>query len=90
MTVDDRLNAVIAHVLCVDRSRLLPGARFAEDLNADSLDVVQLVMAIEEEFGVEIDDAAAEALVTVHDATVLLDRLCAAAAGEPARERADG
>jgi acyl carrier protein len=59
-------------------------ARLVEDLRADSLDIVELVMAFEEEFGIEIADEEGDALVTVSDASALIDRLTAAAAAPAA------
>jgi acyl carrier protein len=60
-----KVQAVIADKLEVDASKIIPEANFIEDLGADSLDVVELVMALEEEFDVEIPDEEAEKLLTV-------------------------
>ena len=62
----------------VDADKVVDGANFMEDLGADSLDTVELVMAFEEEFGVEIPDDAAETIVTVGDAIKFLDKASAA------------
>ena len=60
--------------LGVDADKVVDGANFMEDLGADSLDTVELVMAFEEEFGVEIPDDAAETIVTVGDAIKFLEK----------------
>ena len=57
---------------------IVEGASFIEDLGADSLDTVELVMAFEEEFGIEIPDDAAESIVTVGDAVKYIDKTQAA------------
>jgi acyl carrier protein len=61
----DKVKAVIADKLDVEIEKIVPEANFANDLGADSLDVVELVMALEEDFGVEIPDEEAEKLQTV-------------------------
>jgi acyl carrier protein len=61
----DKVKEVIADKLDVDIEKIVPEANFANDLGADSLDVVELVMALEEDFGVEIPDEEAEKLQTV-------------------------
>lgn len=68
-----RLRKIIAEQLGVDESQIVPGAHFAKDLNADSLDLVELIMSIEEEFGVEISDDEAEKIETVSDALKYLE-----------------
>jgi acyl carrier protein len=71
-----RLRKVIAERLGVDEAAVLPEASFVEDLNADSLDLVELIMSMEEEFEVEIPDEDAEKIQTVGDALdYLTDRL---------------
>ena len=67
-TVFDRVKKVVVHQLSVDESLVTPEASFTADLQADSLDTVELVMALEEEFGTEIPDDAAEKIATVQDA----------------------
>ena len=64
----ERVKKVIVDQLSVEESEVTPEANFTTDLGADSLDTVELVMAFEEEFGVEIPDDAAEKIVTVKDA----------------------
>jgi acyl carrier protein len=66
--LESRLKTMIAEQLGVDEAQVVPSASFADDLNADSLDLVELIMSIEEEFGVEIPDEDAEKIVTVQDA----------------------
>ena len=68
MTTFDQIKAIVAEQLCVEAEKITPEASFANDLGADSLDTVELVMALEEEFDVEIPDEEAEKIVTVQDA----------------------
>ncbi|MEN9787652.1 MAG: hypothetical protein RLZZ299_2916 [Pseudomonadota bacterium] len=63
-----RLVQLIAHSLRVNPADVKPAASFIDDLGADSLDIVELVMAIEKEFGIEIPDEDAERIATVQDA----------------------
>jgi len=65
---EDKVKEIIAKELEVDSKQLVPDAKFIEDLGADSLDIVELVMALEEEFGVDIPDEDADKLKTVGDA----------------------
>ena len=65
---EDRVKEIIAKELEVDVKQLAPEAKFIEDLGADSLDIVELVMALEEEFGLDIPDEEADKLKTVGDA----------------------
>lgn len=71
-TTPEILNKIIIAHLCVDPDLVNPEARFAEDLGADSLDKVELLMAFEEEFGIEIDDSEAEKVQTVAQANELV------------------
>jgi acyl carrier protein len=64
----ERVNKIIAEKLGVNKAEVIPSASFIEDLNADSLDVVELVMAMEREFDIEIPDDEAEKIRTVQDA----------------------
>jgi acyl carrier protein len=66
--MEERLKKLIAEQLGVDENRVVPSASFTDDLEADSLDLVELIMSLEEEFNVEIPDADAEKIVTVGDA----------------------
>ena len=63
-----RVKKIIVDQLGVDESEVVPTASFVEDLNADSLDLVELIMSLEEAFGMEISDEEAEKIVTVQDA----------------------
>lgn len=64
----DRVKKIVVEHLGVEEDKVAPDASFIDDLGADSLDIVELVMAFEEEFGVEIPDDAAEKINTVGDA----------------------
>ena len=68
MAVADKVKSIIVEQLGVDEEEVTPDASFVDDLGADSLDTVELVMAFEEEFGLEIPDEEAEQLQTVADA----------------------
>ncbi len=63
----EKVKSIVADQLSVDAEKVVPEASFADDLNADSLDSVELIMALEEAFGVEIPDEEAEKLKTVQD-----------------------
>ena len=69
----DRVVDIVAEELAVDRDEITENSSFIEDLGADSLDVVELVMAFEEEFDVEIPDEDAEDIKTVEDAVNYLE-----------------
>ncbi|HJQ97014.1 MAG TPA: acyl carrier protein [Candidatus Polarisedimenticolaceae bacterium] len=64
-SVEEKVKHIIVEQLGVDEAEVKPEAHFVDDLGADSLDVVELVMALEEEFGLEISDEDAEKLTTV-------------------------
>ena len=66
-TIEQRVKDIIVEQLGVNSDQVTPDAKFIEDLGADSLDIVELVMALEEEFGHEIPDEQAEKLLTVGD-----------------------
>jgi acyl carrier protein len=66
--VADRVKKIIVEHLGVEEAKVVESASFIDDLGADSLDTVELVMAFEEEFGIEIPDEAAEKILTVKDA----------------------
>ncbi len=65
MAVEEKVKKIIVEQLGVEESQVSPEAKFIEDLGADSLDTVELVMALEEEFGLEIPDEEAEKILTV-------------------------
>ena len=69
----ERLKKIVAEQLGVDESKLVPTARFTDDLNADSLDLVEMIMSLEEEFGVEIPDEDAEKILSVQNAIDYID-----------------
>jgi acyl carrier protein len=69
----DRVKKIVVEHLGVEEDKVTPEASFIDDLGADSLDIVELVMAFEEEFGVEIPDDAAEKINTVGDAIKYID-----------------
>ena len=68
MSVDDKLIEIIAEQLSVDKAKVVPAASFVDDLGADSLDLVELIMAMEEAFDIEIADEVAEKITTVQNA----------------------
>ena len=70
--VEDQVKKIVVDHLGIEESKVIPEAKFIDDLGADSLDTVELVMAFEEEFGCEIPDDAAEKIVTLKDAVTYL------------------
>jgi acyl carrier protein len=76
--IADRVKKIVIEHLGVDAEKVTMEASFIEDLGADSLDTVELVMAFEEEFGCEIPDDAAETILTVGDAVRFLEKATAA------------
>jgi len=73
MAVQDKVKSIIAEQLGVKPEEVTPEASFIDDLGADSLDTVELVMALEEEFGIEIPDEDAEKITTVGDAVKYIE-----------------
>ena len=71
--VADRVKKIVVEHLGVDEDKVVENASFIDDLGADSLDTVELVMAFEEEFGCEIPDDAAEKILTIKDATEFIE-----------------
>ncbi len=67
MSVEDKVKKIIAEKLSVDLDEVIPEASFVDDLGADSLDLVELIMSMEEEFDIDISDEDAETLVTFQD-----------------------
>lgn len=72
-TIADRIKDIIVEQLGVNADQIKPEAKFIEDLGADSLDIVELVMGLEEEFGIEIPDEEAEKLQTVGDVAKFIE-----------------
>lgn len=70
--IEDRVKKIIAEQLGVDENKIVPEASFVEDLGADSLDTVELVMALEEQFDTEIPDEEAQKIATVRDAIMYI------------------
>jgi len=74
MAVDDKVKQIVSEQLGVDEGEVTPSASFVDDLGADSLDVVELVMAFEEAFDIEIPDEDAEKIKTVQDAIDYIEK----------------
>lgn len=72
-TVAEKVKKIVVDQLAVPEEQVTEDARFIEDLNADSLDIVELIMALEEEFSAEIPDEEAEKLKTVGDAIKFIE-----------------
>jgi acyl carrier protein len=68
MSAEEKVVDIIVEQLSVDKDKVVPGASFVDDLGADSLDLVELIMAMEEAFDIEIPDEVAEKITTVQDA----------------------
>ncbi len=73
MSVGDKVKSIIVEQLGVDADEVTPEASFTDDLGADSLDIVELVMAFEEEFGIEIPDEDAEKIGRVQEAVSYIE-----------------
>lgn len=71
--IKEKIVDIIAEHLGVEKEKITPSASFVDDLGADSLDQVELVMALEEEFGCEIPDEAAEKITTLEDAIKFIE-----------------
>jgi acyl carrier protein len=74
MALDVEVKKIIVEQLGVDEAEVTPEASFIDDLGADSLDTVELIMALEEKFGVEVPDEEAEKLTTVGEAIAYLEK----------------
>ncbi|PST21048.1 acyl carrier protein [Rhizobium sp. JAB6] len=72
--IAERVKKIVVEHLGVDADKVVESASFIDDLGADSLDTVELVMAFEEEFGVEIPDDAADSILTVGDAVKFIEK----------------
>jgi acyl carrier protein len=72
-TIEQRVKAIITEQLGVNEDQVTSDAKFIEDLGADSLDTVELIMALEEEFGIEVPDEEAEKLQSVGDVIKYID-----------------
>ncbi len=72
-STEDRIREIIVELLGVDSAKVVPEARFREDLEADSLDLVELIMEFEQEFGGEISDEEAQKIETVGQAIEYID-----------------
>jgi acyl carrier protein len=79
MSVEEKVKSIIVEQLGVDADEVTPGASFTDDLGADSLDIVELVMAFEEEFGIEIPDEEAEKIAKVEEAVAYIQQHAEAA-----------
>lgn len=73
--IAERVKKIVVEHLGIEEDKVADGASFIDDLGADSLDTVELVMAFEEEFSIEIPDEAAEKIVTVSDAIKYIDEM---------------
>jgi len=74
MSVEEKIKKIICEQLEVDEKDVIPEASFVDDLGADSLDQVELIMAMEEEFGVSISDEEAEKIATVRNAIEYIEK----------------
>ncbi|MEX2406176.1 MAG: acyl carrier protein [Actinomycetota bacterium] len=72
--IETRVRKVLAEQLAVDEAQVVPDARFAEDLNADSLDLVEAVLALEEEWNIDIPEEEMEGVKTVGQAVALVEQ----------------
>ena len=86
MSVEDKVKSIIVEQLGVDADEVTPTASFTDDLGGDSLDIVELVMAFEEEFDIEIPDEAAEKIANVADAISYISAHAKADGGEDSAE----
>jgi acyl carrier protein len=75
MAINQEMIDIIVEQLSVEKDKVVPNASFVDDLGADSLDLVELIMAMEEAFDIEIPDEDAEKIVTVQDAVDYVNKL---------------
>jgi len=73
--LEDKVKTIVSEQLMVDKEELTPEASYIEDLGADSLDTVEMIMEFEDEFGIEIPDEDAEGLTTVGESLTYLEEL---------------
>jgi len=73
MSVEDKVKKIIAEKLSVEMDEVVPDASFVDDLGADSLDLVELIMSMEEEFDIDISDEDAEQIASVKDAIAYIN-----------------
>jgi acyl carrier protein len=74
MSIAEKVKEIVVDQLGVDASEVIPEAKFVDDLGADSLDLTELIMAMEEEFGVEISDEDAQLIQKVQDAISFIEK----------------
>jgi len=74
MSVEEKVKKIICEQLEVNEEDVVPGASFVDDLGADSLDQVELIMSMEEEFGISISDEEAEKILTVRDVIEYIEK----------------
>jgi acyl carrier protein len=74
MSIEDKVKRILAERLEIDPSEIRPDAQFINDLGADSLDIVELLMSLEDEFDIEISDDEAEQIMTVKDAVEFITK----------------
>lgn len=74
-TTEGRIKSILSELLQIDEMEITPLSKIQEDLGADSLDIVEFVMLLEEEFGITVTDDQGEKVITVADAVKLVDRL---------------
>lgn len=72
-SIQERVTDIVVEQLGLDRDKVTPASKFVDDLGADSLDTVELVMALEEEFEIEIPDEEAEKIATLRDAIAYVE-----------------
>ena len=71
----EKLQQVIADVLDIDKTQITPETTFVQDLGADSLDIMEIIMRLEDEFGVHVPDETIESIVTIKDAEEVIKKL---------------
>jgi len=75
MSILEQAKEVVAEQLSVDKDTIKPDSKFIDDLGADSLDIVELVMALEEKFDIEIPDSDAESIITLQNAVDYIEKI---------------